>query len=474
MTQVFTKERYQARVPEELPSPATLELELRGAEPQALTTFRDAFLRWLNDRSTGLGRVLGAHERIAVDEPTAGEFAGSLGTLRIRISWPGGDDMWPAADTGHATWLSEYPLVGSSTGPADAKRHVFFPDAATAGPSLYGELPAAFGPVQPFSMGQGWSARMRGSAQRTGQAMGPILVAAREIARRQARTGGVRLERATFAFGARLGAGAKLGLSAMRGIGSANEGSRHGWKTFGGLAAAGSVAIVAGFLIGTAYMSDAGKPGAARLMTSAMPAPSAPSFNAAAPAVARVEPSLSGPAARADRSAAPVAPAKGVPASAAAPAAAKVGPAAGTPASPRSVREPVPQTAEGARSTDTTSGSGVRLVPVAARSAAVRAPEAEVVTLRETGGSGAVAGRRARGALVVRSEPQGAEVSINGVAQGRTPLVIKDVSAGSRVVRLDLPGYERWSWAIAVAADKQTPVSVKLQPELRAAGGTNH
>ena len=76
---------------------------------------------------------------------------------------------------------------------------------------------------------------------------------------------------------------------------------------------------------------------------------------------------------------------------------------------------------------------------------------------------------KVRGALLVKSEPQGAEVSINGVVHGRTPLVIRDLGAGSRVVRLDLAGYERWSWAIAVVANRRTPVTVKLQPELRGA-----
>ncbi len=72
---------------------------------------------------------------------------------------------------------------------------------------------------------------------------------------------------------------------------------------------------------------------------------------------------------------------------------------------------------------------------------------------------------RISGALLVRSEPKGAQVSINGVVHGRTPLVIRGLDAGSRVVRLDLPGYERWSWAVGVVANRQTPVTVKLQPE---------
>jgi hypothetical protein len=75
------------------------------------------------------------------------------------------------------------------------------------------------------------------------------------------------------------------------------------------------------------------------------------------------------------------------------------------------------------------------------------------------------------GALRVTSQPAGAEVSLNGVPQGRTPLTIKRVRAGSRVVSLSLPGYERWSWSVAVVADRQTPIAVKLQADHRRSGG---
>jgi len=94
------------------------------------------------------------------------------------------------------------------------------------------------------------------------------------------------------------------------------------------------------------------------------------------------------------------------------------------------------------------------------------------VVVRAVEVTGTPAGDRGRmkGALLVKSEPQGAEVSINGVVHGRTPLVIQDLGAGSRVLRLDLAGYQRWSWAVAVMANRRTPVTVKLQPEMRGPG----
>ena len=71
------------------------------------------------------------------------------------------------------------------------------------------------------------------------------------------------------------------------------------------------------------------------------------------------------------------------------------------------------------------------------------------------------------GALRVTSEPEGAEVSLNGVPQGRTPLTISNLSPGSRVVSLFLPGYQRWSWSVAVVGGTQTPLAVQLQTERR-------
>jgi PEGA domain len=69
------------------------------------------------------------------------------------------------------------------------------------------------------------------------------------------------------------------------------------------------------------------------------------------------------------------------------------------------------------------------------------------------------------GTLVVNSEPAGASVSINGVPQGLTPVTVPKVRAGSRVVRVDLPGYQTWSWAVPVVANQHTPLRIKLQPE---------
>jgi hypothetical protein len=69
------------------------------------------------------------------------------------------------------------------------------------------------------------------------------------------------------------------------------------------------------------------------------------------------------------------------------------------------------------------------------------------------------------GSLLVDSKPSGAEVWINGVSHGRTPLRVSALPVGSRVIRLEFPGYERWSWAVNIVANTRTPLRVNLQPE---------
>ena len=72
-------------------------------------------------------------------------------------------------------------------------------------------------------------------------------------------------------------------------------------------------------------------------------------------------------------------------------------------------------------------------------------------------------GPQFRGSLAIHSEPAGAAVTVDGQFIGNTPVVLKDVRAGSRVVRIQSFGYESWSAATRVVADKETRVSATLQ-----------
>ena len=69
-----------------------------------------------------------------------------------------------------------------------------------------------------------------------------------------------------------------------------------------------------------------------------------------------------------------------------------------------------------------------------------------------------------RGSLAVTSSPEGARVFVNGVSVGATPLLLADMPVGSRAVRVELDGHERWSAAVRVVASEQTRVAAKLLP----------
>lgn len=118
------------------------------------------------------------------------------------------------------------------------------------------------------------------------------------------------------------------------------------------------------------------------------------------------------------------------------------------------------------------------VAPVEARASAVAmkpsvAPDLTsarpVAAVRPTAQRAAVAAPAAahspkyRGSLAITSEPSGALVVVDGQAIGSTPVVVRDVRAGSRVVRIESSGYEPWSTAARVVADKETRVNATLQ-----------
>ena len=63
---------------------------------------------------------------------------------------------------------------------------------------------------------------------------------------------------------------------------------------------------------------------------------------------------------------------------------------------------------------------------------------------------------------MVQSAPSGAAVFVNGQPVGSTPVVLKDVPVGSRALRIEAAGYQRWSAAVTVTADQQTTVKATL------------
>lgn len=53
-------------------------------------------------------------------------------------------------------------------------------------------------------------------------------------------------------------------------------------------------------------------------------------------------------------------------------------------------------------------------------------------------------------------------MSINGRLVGATPLVLDDLPAGSCVVRIEANGYQPWSTAARVVAERENHVSATL------------
>ena len=79
-----------------------------------------------------------------------------------------------------------------------------------------------------------------------------------------------------------------------------------------------------------------------------------------------------------------------------------------------------------------------------------------------------------RGTLAFQSVPSGARVFVNGEFVGLTPLVLANLPVGSRAVRIDADGYQRWSMSTQVVANRQTRVSATLAPAPRAADLTSN
>jgi hypothetical protein len=72
-----------------------------------------------------------------------------------------------------------------------------------------------------------------------------------------------------------------------------------------------------------------------------------------------------------------------------------------------------------------------------------------------------------RGSLEVQSSPSGAQVFLGGKPVGTTPLVLNDLPVGSRVLRLEMDGYERWSSAVQISVEEQAMATATLRPSRR-------
>jgi MYXO-CTERM domain-containing protein len=68
------------------------------------------------------------------------------------------------------------------------------------------------------------------------------------------------------------------------------------------------------------------------------------------------------------------------------------------------------------------------------------------------------------GALYIDSNPSGAEVYVDNVYRGYSPLTLQDISPGSHVIMLTLGGYSDWQSTVQVTAGETTTVSATFTP----------
>ena len=73
------------------------------------------------------------------------------------------------------------------------------------------------------------------------------------------------------------------------------------------------------------------------------------------------------------------------------------------------------------------------------------------------------------GGLAVHSDPSGATVFVKGRPVGKTPLRLERLAAGTHAVRVEGVGYEPWTSAVLVPADRLTLIKASLHREVAAA-----
>jgi hypothetical protein len=67
------------------------------------------------------------------------------------------------------------------------------------------------------------------------------------------------------------------------------------------------------------------------------------------------------------------------------------------------------------------------------------------------------------GSIYVDSRPRGARVLLDGRVVGTTPIQLADVTAGSHVVRLELPDHRPWTTSTRVVAGQVVRVTGSLE-----------
>lgn len=76
----------------------------------------------------------------------------------------------------------------------------------------------------------------------------------------------------------------------------------------------------------------------------------------------------------------------------------------------------------------------------------------------------------ARGSVLIRSTPAGADVLLNGSARGKTPLTVRDLPLGSYTIRIAREGYAAEDRKVQLTAQRPTASMVVTLPARRSLG----
>ena len=68
------------------------------------------------------------------------------------------------------------------------------------------------------------------------------------------------------------------------------------------------------------------------------------------------------------------------------------------------------------------------------------------------------------GSLQVASRPSGAQVFVDDYLIGTTPLLLSNVAAGSRRLKIELSGYKVWTTSVQIKPSARLRVSASLEP----------
>ncbi|MDD3656572.1 MAG: PEGA domain-containing protein [Atribacterota bacterium] len=73
--------------------------------------------------------------------------------------------------------------------------------------------------------------------------------------------------------------------------------------------------------------------------------------------------------------------------------------------------------------------------------------------------------QRATGSIAVNSNPKGADIYLDDNYEGLTPLNLTQISVGSHIIKLILPGYREWISEITVSSEQVSRISVDLESQ---------